>query len=139
MIEIPSQFEPEFISKNFFPKYYPARLGAINNGECYDWAYYAHRLFSNTNLWSTDYHAWIEKDGFHYDSEAPGGVIGWENLRTNTFWSGTPMRQSLEEFKEFWNQHGGGKKRHWDSILEKHMEIVLGDFYIPLNSQLNLF
>src|SRR5258706_9325250 len=127
MIRAPRTFNGTFISRHFFPDYFNnGILQVINRGRCYDWAYFAHRLFGAT-LWATDFHAWVQvqnqdqndsrwKTRF-FDSETPSGVTNFMALRCNIRnafpvpWSDqAPKRMELQEFKDFWDENDGGKR-----------------------------
>ena len=139
MIRAPRYFNGTFINRHFFPDYLKhGVLHTINHGRCYDWAYYAHRLF-NTQLWTTDFHAWVRWDNRYYDSETSGGVRNFLQLQCNVRnafpvpWDGyPPKRVDVKEFKDFWDEHGGGKRRHWDTLLEADLRRVLGKRFSEL-------
>lgn len=145
MIRAPKVFNPTFINRHFFPNYLKhGILDTINHGRCYDWAYYAHRLFK-AQLWTTDYHAWVRWDGRYFDSETVKGVRNFLGLRCNIRnafpvpWSDNPPQEiHIQEFKDFWDEHGGGKRRHWDSILEVDLRKVLGHRYSELTPIFNV-
>jgi len=133
MIRAPRTFNGTFINRHFFPNYLKhGSLSLINQGRCYDWAYYAHRLF-NAQLWTTDFHAWVRWDGNYFDSESANGFSNFMKQRCNMRnafplpWSFTPpVRMEVKAFKAFWDEHGGGKRRHWDTVLEADLRNVLG-------------
>lgn len=142
MIRRPKKFNGNFISRHFYPNYFRSWVNQINRGECYDWAYYAHRLFG-LELWTTDWHAWVKEvhtaGNRHYDSESPNGVKNLLNLnfhRRNSYpipWqSQSPTQLSLEDFKDFWDEIGAKNRYHWDSILEVNIKRVLGKRYSEL-------
>lgn len=158
MLRLPKKFSSSFINRHFFPSYLQFnRLSSINTGRCYDWAFFAHRLFG-VELWATDYHAWVEvwvpkakqpepvttggyyygpvKERRYFDSETPKGVSSFMDLGCNIrcanpipWESDPPKRFELEQFKQFWDKHGGGYKRHWDSMLEPELKKVLNKHY----------
>jgi hypothetical protein len=156
MIRAPRKFNGTFITRHFFPGFFQIKdVAAINRGKCYDWAYIAHRLYG-VQLWSTDYHAWVEAmmpspenttesiGGYswkpmvrrYFDSETPKGVSNFLTLgcnRRNSHpvpWEDQhPIRMTLIEFKEFWNHIGSGRRYHWDSHLEPQLKDVLKDRY----------
>lgn len=137
MIRVPSQFNGTFITRHFFPRFFRHNdLQSINAGHCYDWAYYAWRLFPNVVLWTTDYHAWVQVGKKFYDSETnPKGVLNFMHLGCNRRhgpdpWADQhPVRMDVKDFQKFWNKHGGGFKNHWDSMLEGSLQKVLGKRY----------
>jgi len=136
MIRTPHQFNGLFITRHFFPKYLKYNnVSAINSGRCYDWAYFAYRMFPNVQLWTTDYHAWIQVGKKFYDSETKAGVsnfmlLGCNKRHAPTPWEDQPpIRASVLWFKSFWDKHGGGYKRHWDSMLEADLKEILGKRY----------
>ena len=134
MIRMPRHFNGRFITRHFFPGYFlDKNFSAINRGQCYDWAYIAHRLFEGVQLWTTDYHAWIRLGLKWHDSETcRAGVSNFMELGCNYRnspipWEGQPPRSmEVGEFKDFWNKEGSGNRFHWDSILEKRLRTVLG-------------
>jgi len=134
---VPSNFNAEFITRHLFRNYMKAgNLSLINRGRCYDWAYYAYRLFPNIQLWTTDFHAWVEAKGKHWDSEAPHGVRDYLKLRCNVLnsfpcpWDEQePVKMEVDEFKDFWDHHGSGRRYHWDNFLEFELQKVLGKRY----------
>jgi len=140
MIRAPKLFNGTFINRHLFPSFFKYnRLSVINSGRCYDWAYFAHRLFG-AKLWSTDYHAWVQYGKKFYDSEA--GLHGVSNFlalkcnKRNCFplpWDEMPpATMDLKQFKSFWDSNGGGHRRHWDSMLEPQLQEVLGKRYSEL-------
>ncbi len=146
MIRVPQNFNGPFITRHFFPDYVRRQdVRGINSGRCYDWAYFAHRMFG-VQLWTTDYHAWIQvnehqKWGWKqlfFDSETVKGVnnfmlLGCNKRHAPAPWDDqAPVRMTLEDFKEFWDEHGGGYKHHWDSMLENDLKRVLGKRYSEL-------
>jgi hypothetical protein len=159
-IRTPKKFSSTFISKHFFIDHYlNYSLDQINYGECYDWAYIAHRLFG-VQLWSTDYHAWVEvwkerklrpgepapHNRMHwplerkwFDSETVRGVRGFEALGSHKRFGNqnfpvpwdniSPRAMTPQEFKELWNDIGAGHTFHWESLLETRLVSVLGKKY----------
>lgn len=126
---VPESFDANFITENFFPYEWKHQfLSSINTGRCYDWAYIAYCLWPNVTLWTTERHAWVEVSGLFYDSESPSGVEDHQKLRCNETWGWDdqePIAIKPEEFKDFWNENGGGRKYHWDDL---HKEILELDF-----------
>ena len=140
MLIVPNEFDANFISSLFYPDDFRENdLGRINNGECYDWAYYAVRTFHHLplKLYSTFAHAYIMYQDKFYDSETPHGEMDWLQLNTNRWWRGDPQLQPLDEFMHFWNRNGGGRTYHWDFYLEKNLSQKLGFDYIPRELQLS--
>jgi hypothetical protein len=139
---MPTRFNGTFITRHLFPDFfvYNNQRG-INSGYCYDWAYYAHRLF-NAQLWTTDYHAWVlvntqdQRTGSwsqrFFDSETPGGVKNFMQLGCNVRhgpvpWDDhAPKSMGVQAFKKFWDSHGAGYRYHWDSRLETNLRKTLG-------------
>jgi hypothetical protein len=119
MLVKPAQFDADFISQVFFPKYYPDHLTMVNCGYCYDWAYYAYCLWPHVELWSTLGHAWVQLKGKCYDSEAPQGVESHLSLPTNRRPRGESMKFNPQEFKDFWDGRGGGRRFHWDKMIKE--------------------
>ena len=146
MIRQPQNFNSFFVTRHFFPDYLRHNnVRGINGGRCYDWAYYAHRIFG-VQLWTTDYHAWVQvpqEEKWHwkqlfFDSETVKGVsnfmlLGCNRRHAPAPWDNqAPTRMNVGDFKEFWNEHGGGFKRHWESMLEAKLKEVLGKRYSEL-------
>ncbi len=139
MLIVPNDFDANFISSLFYPDdFRNDTLSRINGGECYDWAYYAVRTFYHLplELYSTYAHAYIKYEDRFYDSAAPDGVFDWRELNTNRWWGGDPELQSLNEFMDYWNEHGGGRKHHWDNLLENNLMKALGFDYLPRDRQI---
>lgn len=118
---IPKKFSSTFISKEFFPEDYQAKnLSCINYGRCYDWAYIAHCLYPESNLWMNNGHAWIEINGKFYDSETCRGVKDPNKIRSNStasYWRDRPDEKvDVVFFKNFWNKYGGGRTHHWKQL-----------------------
>lgn len=118
---LPKHFDVDFINKVFYPSEYQSNcLYKINSGRCYDWAYQAYCLWEDTRLWSNDIHAWIMYKGLFFDSESPGGVSSFNQLNCNSMYGDiaerSPCEMQVEEFKDFWNVYGGGRKFHWNEL-----------------------
>lgn len=113
----PAQFDAEFISRTFFPKFYPSQLHRINHGECYDWAYYGYCLFPTVKLWTTENHAWIQDgDGLYYDSETHQGIAKHDRLPCNRVcgWEEQhPTEMNVDQFKTAWQEWGIKTPHHW--------------------------
>lgn len=140
MLRIPRQFNATFVSRHFFPTYFKNKaLDNINYGRCYDWAYFAHRLFG-VDLWTTDYHAWVRYGNRWFDSETHNGVVSFMDLRCNIRiggavpWGDIPPKRigNIENFKAVWDEHGGGFRHHWNSMLESDLCRVLGKRFTNL-------
>jgi hypothetical protein len=150
MIRVPRQFNGSFITRHFFSEYLKhGYVAQINSGRCYDWAYFAHRMFG-VKLWTTDYHAWCEvwipskrkKDAVvrrYFDAESRHGVRNFMDLKCNKRnafplpWEETPPTQlDLQDFKSLWDEIGAGDRRHWLSKLEPKLRCVLGKRYSEL-------
>lgn len=124
------KFSATFISRNFFPDYFPNKLRVINTGLCYDWAYYAYRLFPTVQLWSDYSHAWVQLGRRHYDSEVFRGTPDYRLLPCNRVCGLVdPKPMPVETFKEHWNHNGGRRPEHWDIMLEAKLEKVTGNKY----------
>lgn len=125
--QVPKEFNANFITEVFFPYEWTHKLfSSINTGRCYDWAYIAFCLWPNVTLWTTECHAWVEVDGLFYDSETPNGHLDHKKLRCNEYWPGRstkPTSMSPENFKEFWNENGGGRKHHWNELHQEMLEL----------------
>jgi hypothetical protein len=121
---LPEEFSPQFITETFFPQYVEMpRL--INMGKCYDWAYFAFCLYDDVILWTTDCHAWIEKNELFYDSEVTKGEAEFESLSCNSNygWDELPPQQmEIQEFKDFWNYTGAGRRFHWGQLWLEMIE-----------------
>ena len=126
-----------FINRHLFGNYLKNNnLQLINMGRCYDFAYYAHRLFPDVQLWTTDFHAWVEAKGKHWDSETSKGVKSYMKLGCNVRnsfpcpWDEQePVTMEVDEFKSFWDRNGSGRRRHWDNFLELELKAALGKRY----------
>jgi hypothetical protein len=141
MIKAPASFNGRFVTRHLFRNYLEhSTLSLINSGRCYDFAYYAYRLFPNVKLWTTDYHAWVEARGKHWDSETSHGVKDYMKLRCNvrnTYGNSfpcpwdeqEPVTMEVDEFKSFWDRNGSGRRHHWDNFLEPELKAALGKRY----------
>lgn len=139
------KFSARFINRTFFASLIRRRSAAdINVGRCYDWAYYAYCLFPDVTLWNNAGHSWVQYQEKFYDSECPDGVesfsdipcnyrnpwlldpdeekyavtINGEKLVKKLFING-PCELNSEQFKSFWNKNGGGRREHWELMLEE--------------------
>lgn len=74
-----SPFSARFVTNTFFPEF-KDWTQEINQGLCFEWAYLAHRLYADTELWDVHCHAFIRYKGKFYDSERPDGVYDWHEL-----------------------------------------------------------
>lgn len=138
MIRAPKQFNGQFINRHFYEyEFQNNLLYRINSGECYDWAYYGHRLFG-AELWTTDYHAWCRVGKKYHDSETGKyGVLNFMNLGCNVRnafpipWEDKPPQAlPLEEFKKFWSAYSYmAENDHWTTMLEPELQRVLGKLY----------
>ena len=125
-MERPKLFDPDFISRTFFPKMWKENnLAEINWGRCYDWAYYAYCLFSDVKLVTTTHHAWVQWKDRYYDSQWKEVLPGGHHIFMKKDWDDQdfePMlidENSIEKFKELWNHHGGGRRFHWNTMLDE--------------------
>lgn len=122
-VVLPKTFSAGFVNRVFFPQEYKSEnLAAINTGRCYDWAYIGYCLWPEVLLWTTDMHAWIQKGRKFFDSESVTGLKDHKELRCNAWFPGDevePTVMDVQSFKDFWNNHGGGRTHHWNSLLQK--------------------
>jgi hypothetical protein len=111
-------FQPSFVTKKFFPNHRPDR---INNGECFVWAYTAHLLFLDTQLWWTPCHAFIKYHGRFYDSEAHRGERNWQDLRANSClgYGYSAARVTVAQFKFHWRTQPQRFGTSWEDIETK--------------------
>jgi len=128
-IIFPEKFSAGFINRVFFNREWKNDwLSDINTGRCYDWAYIAYCLWPEVLLWTTDHHAWVQVDNKFFDSEAQYGLQNHEWLNCNSMWPGDevePTIMNVQDFKNLWNTFGGGKRFHWDSLVEKIRQLGL--------------
>lgn len=139
MIRKPKSFNCLFVTRHFFRDYLEHNtIARINEGRCYDYAYFAYRMFPNVKLWTTDYHAWIEHKNKFYDSQSINGVEDYMRLACNRQYAPKPWEEqppvkvNVNRFKSMWDNWGGGRRRHWDSHLERDLKYVLGYHYSEL-------
>ena len=80
---------------------------SINAGNCYHWAYIAHRLIGG-QIYYNEYHACLKLKGRYYDAERLDGVDDPEELRTFSFWGVDNLRraQTISQFRSFWKRNG---------------------------------
>jgi hypothetical protein len=132
---VPAIFNARFVARHFFPEKYPNQLRAINGGECYDFAWLCFRLFPGVQLWSSDWHAWVELQGKFFDSEALRGVTDYLDLpfhkrNREIYWDEQePRSMDLTSFKALWDSVGIGRRCHWEGWHEHHLKRVLGKRY----------
>lgn len=96
-------FQPSLIHNNFFSNHlHPME---INFGDCYKWAWIAHKLFNDVELWSHESHAFIKYRGKFYDSEMLDGTKNYRRLRTIKESLGmfpSAVKMSPNEFIPYW-------------------------------------
>lgn len=73
------KFTPSLVTKEFFPNDV-SRPKRINYGKCFLWAYAAHKIFQDAELWDMPSHAFVRYRGKFYDSETLKGVKDWRDL-----------------------------------------------------------
>lgn len=119
---LPASFSADFINRFFYPEEWArGYLSRINSGRCYDWAYKAFCLWSDTDLWTTERHAWIKCGDLFFDSESPSGVQSFDRIPCNgrAGWDEVePTAMSSEAFQIHWNNNGGGRRNHWHELVE---------------------
>lgn len=111
-------FQPSLIHPNFFRQYISPI--EINYGDCFKWAWVAHKLFEDVELWSHESHAMIKRRGRFYDSEALDGIKNWRRLRTikDNSGIGYPSAEKMSAFSfiPFWNCYN---KCDWNALNAK--------------------
>ena len=108
-----SQFKPSLVTKEFFPEY--KDVSVINEGECFIWAYLAHLLFLDVEIWFNDCHAFVRHRGRFYDSERLKGSLDWADLPA-TEGGGVPKRYSIKDFRHEWTTQPKRFGTTWEEI-----------------------
>lgn len=113
----------KFITDTFYSDWKCVR--AINCGECYSWAYLAHRVLQHrgiqSELWCSEDHAFLKVGNKFYDAERPMGVLDCDRLPCNmAIGSHYAEHLSMCEWKELWC----ARKSHWVALDKKIAEYV---------------
>lgn len=96
-------FKPSLITKEFFPGY--RDVSVINEGECFIWAYLAHLIFLDVELWDVSCHAFVKHRGRYYDSEVLKGSPDWQDLPATEDANGPPRKHTADSFKRSWGRN----------------------------------
>lgn len=113
-------FNPRIIHPFFFSQHSHPML--INFGDCFRWAWIAYKLFQDVQLWSTEYHAFIQHENLFYDSECLSGTKPWRRLRTvkDTDYS-VANKMSPASFQAFWSQENEVDWSALNVLTTKHL------------------
>lgn len=121
-------FKPSLVTKEFFPGYQD--VSVINEGECFIWAYLAHSLFIDVELWYNGSHAFVKYHGRFYDSEVLRGSPDWADLPA-TEGGGIPRRVSVKEFQVGWKGQPKWYGTSWvklerdaQKVIRKHERLL---------------
>jgi len=106
-------FKPSLITKEFFSSY--KDVSVINEGECFIWAYLAHLIFKDVELWDVNCHAFVRYRGRFYDSETLRGSPDWQDLPATEGYDYPAVRMSATKFKKEWR----GQPRDFDTSWEE--------------------
>lgn len=115
----------KFITDTFYSDW--KRVRAINCGECYSWAYLAHRVLQHrgiqSELWCSEDHAFLKIGNKFYDAERPLGVLDYDRLPCNRA-TGSHYAECLDmdEWKEVWNIDT--RFNHWITLDAKVAEYM---------------
>lgn len=116
-------FKPALITKTFFKNYDPS---VINEGECFIWAYLAHLIFKDVEIWYLDCHAFVKYRGKFYDSERPRGVSDWQDLPATEDGSEPARRRNVSTFKKYWASQPKRFDTSWAELESKARKVLNG-------------
>jgi hypothetical protein len=115
-------FKPSLITKRFFPGYLD--VSVINEGECFIWAYLAHLIFKDVEIWDVNCHAFIKYHGRFYDSETLRGSPDWQDLPATEGSECPPRRHSVESFKRTWRSNPRWFNTSWSKIEARARKVL---------------
>lgn len=116
------QFNPSLITKTFFKHH--KSPSDINEGECFIWAYLAHLIFKDVEIWYMNAHAFVRYRGKFYDSERPNGVAEWKYLPATKHGHTEARRRKVDTFKRYWATQPGRFETTWKEIESKAKELL---------------
>lgn len=115
-------FKPSLITKEFFKHHKSPDI--INEGECFIWAYLAHLVFKDVEIWYMNSHAFVRYRGKFYDSERLKGVAEWKYLPATKHGSTQAQKYSVERFKRYWHSQPRRFETTWKEIETKARELL---------------
>ena len=115
-----SKFQPELVTQSFHVDWLRNDPIKINTGWCMQWAYTAHYMFEDVELWYMTSHAFVRYQDKFYDSERLQGENDWRDLPATNFGKGcgcfkcsVPARHvSVAKFRTVWE--GNRIQPNWD-------------------------
>lgn len=110
-------FNPRLITEKFFSHH--KTPDTINEGECFIWAYLAHLVFKDVEIWYMNAHAFVRYRGRFYDSERLNGVAEWKYLPATKHGDSEARRRKPETFKRYWASQPKRFKTSWREIESK--------------------
>jgi hypothetical protein len=119
------KFDPQLITEEHFPQHVDDPE-FINYGQCFMWAYLAHKTFKGVQLWDTPYHAFVRYGKKFYDSENPQGVEDWRDLRACRWsYQHQPIKRSNKSFRLNWRGQTRRFKTNWKKLDEQAKEVLV--------------
>lgn len=125
-------FQPELVIETFPEPTLRNNPPQINRGYCMRWAYCAHQMFEDVELWSMIAHAFIKYNDKFYDAERLQGEEDWRNLPACNFGIINGIEQSGESHSllQFKNLNSYPIIRHdwnWYDHLIREFLIIYRD------------
>jgi hypothetical protein len=125
------QFDPQLITKEFFPEHVNAPH-LINHGKCFAWAYAAHKMFKGVEVWDVQgkwSHAFIydPKNKKFYDSERPNGVDDWRTLPAVRYCGCDDLKagpRKMTQFVRDWKETSKNHKISWYKIDQQVRKLI---------------
>lgn len=114
-------FKPSLVTKEFFSDY--KDVSVINEGECFIWAYLAHHIFIDVELWYNSSHAFVKHRGRFYDSETLKGSPDWADLPA-TEGGGIPRKVSVNGFQEGWKGQPKWYGTSWAKLESQARKLI---------------
>jgi hypothetical protein len=117
-----THFKPSLITKEFFPEY--KDVSVINEGECFIWAYLAHLMFKDVEIWDVNCHAFVKYRGRFYDSEVLRGSPDWQDLPATEEADAPPRKHSVTSFKKSWHHNPKWFNTSWGEIESRARRVL---------------
>lgn len=115
-------FKPSLVTREFFPEY--KDVSVINEGECFIWAYFAHLIFRDVEIWDVCCHAFVRRHGRFFDSETLRGSPDWQDLPATEDADGPPRQLSISSFKKEWSSQPRRFSTSWEEIESRARRVL---------------
>lgn len=115
-------FRPSLVTKEFFPDY--RDVSVINEGECFIWAYLAHLIFLDVEIWDVSCHAFVKYRGRFYDSEILRGSPDWQDLPATEDAEFPARKHSVASFKKEWRANPKWFDTSWSEIEARARKVL---------------